>query len=347
MNELAANARRERKVLDLEISNSSLLAINRTLEHEMRKQNAELRRYRRLSRSGRLSVAPSRSVSGRKSMLLETDTNIDSDELLSSSGSEDSDGDDVENRVSNPSTTSSPIAQSARSARSRFQDPEPPTLDLTAHKTLLLESQKLNQSIKRCLNTTSTLLTTGKAALDHRPLAPSTENLGPKVLTPDELDDAPPEQGRGLLSPSLVGVSSANPWERSPGTIASPDGGLSTPDFSKWGPSTEAQTPLFPPLAEEANSPAEEAPLEPTDYEDEGNETASLDGVSSHAPSPAPVPVPSEEGEAAMPPPARPPPEPSDSEEDVGVALTTPGNRSSMQNLGHYLQAFGIFGGGS
>lgn len=65
MNELAANARRERKVLDLEISNSSLLAINRTLEREMRKQNAELRRYRRLSRSGRISIAPSsRSASG-------------------------------------------------------------------------------------------------------------------------------------------------------------------------------------------------------------------------------------------------------------------------------------------
>ena len=64
MNELAANARRERKALDLEISNSSLLAINRTLEREMRKQNAELRRYRRLSRSGRFSVTPiSRSVS--------------------------------------------------------------------------------------------------------------------------------------------------------------------------------------------------------------------------------------------------------------------------------------------
>lgn len=347
MNELAANARRERKVLDLEISNSSLLAINRTLESEMRKQNAELRRYRRLSRSGRLSVAPSCSVSGRKSMLSETDTNIDSDELLSPSASEDSEGDNIENRISNPSTSSSPTAHSARSARSRFQDPEPPTLDLTAHKPLLLESQKLNQSMKRCLDTTSTLLATGKAALEHRLLPHSTENLGPKVLTPDELEDNQPEQGRGLLSPSLVGESSANPWERSLGTMASLDGGLSTPDISKWGPPTEAQTPLFPPLAAEANCPAEDAPAELTDHdEEEGNETASLDGVSSHAPSPAPVPVPSEEGEEAMPPPARPPPEPSDSE-DVGKALTTPGNRSSMQNLGHYLQAFGIFGGGS
>jgi hypothetical protein len=49
-------------VLDLEISNSSLLAINRTLEREMRKQSAELRRFRRLSRSGRLSI---RTISGQ------------------------------------------------------------------------------------------------------------------------------------------------------------------------------------------------------------------------------------------------------------------------------------------
>ena len=56
MNELAANARRERKVLDLEISNSSLLAINRSLEKEVRKQKAELRRFRRMSRAGRFSM---------------------------------------------------------------------------------------------------------------------------------------------------------------------------------------------------------------------------------------------------------------------------------------------------
>lgn len=83
MNELAANARRERKVLDLEISNSSLLAINRTLEREMRKQTAELRRFRRLSCSGRLSVAPSRSASGKMSMLSEATDELD-DNLLTS-----------------------------------------------------------------------------------------------------------------------------------------------------------------------------------------------------------------------------------------------------------------------
>src|SRR5690606_26405434 len=49
--ELVANARRERRVQDLEIRNGSLEAINRTLERQLRKQTAELRRYQRLSRS--------------------------------------------------------------------------------------------------------------------------------------------------------------------------------------------------------------------------------------------------------------------------------------------------------
>lgn len=73
LNELAANARRERKVLDLEITNSSLEAINRTLEREMRKQTAELRRYRRLSRSGRLSINTAGSTRSSIDGVLQTD----------------------------------------------------------------------------------------------------------------------------------------------------------------------------------------------------------------------------------------------------------------------------------
>lgn len=58
VSELAADARRERKVLDLEISNSSLLAINSSLEREVRRQKAELKRFRRLSRAGKFGFAP-------------------------------------------------------------------------------------------------------------------------------------------------------------------------------------------------------------------------------------------------------------------------------------------------
>ena len=243
MNELAANARRERKVLDLEISNSSLLAINRTLEREMRKQTAELRRYRRLSRSGRLSVAPT-SKSQRRSKLSDSPSATDSDEDLSVSDSDDDqDGEGDHSAKSSASNRSD--SPSARAARTRFRDPERLPLDLSAHRLLLLESQKMNQAIKRCLGHSDALIAAGKLALDEhaQPLEP--ETLGPKVLTPDEYDDDTFIRGQGLLSPSLgAGNSSMNPWERSFAQIGGLDGGLQTPDYTRWGSSNTAEPEL-------------------------------------------------------------------------------------------------------
>ncbi len=63
LDELVINARRERKVQDLQITNASLEAINRSLERQLRKQKAEIRQYRRLSRSGRLSLTSVRIAS--------------------------------------------------------------------------------------------------------------------------------------------------------------------------------------------------------------------------------------------------------------------------------------------
>ena len=229
MNELAANARRERKVLDLEISNSSLLAINRTLEREMRKQTAELRRFRRLSRSGRLSVAPSRSASGKMSMLSEA-----TDEL--GHGLSDSD-EDLEDLLSSLSSTSATSHPSSPVAHARFGDPERVELDLATHRALLLDSQKLNVSIKRCLSTSESLLAAAKEALAHHEEPLQLEHLGPRVLTPDDVGDEMLGQGQGLLSPSLNhGIS--NPWERSLGSIESlveelPGKELVIPDYSQ------------------------------------------------------------------------------------------------------------------
>ena len=242
MNELAANARRERKVLDLEISNSSLLAINRTLEREMRKQNAELRRYRRLSRSGRLSVAPT-SHPGRESKSSKTDTAIESDDLLSNSDAEVND-EDIFSVQSSHSNASDP--PSAHAARARFQDQDKPSLDLSAHRLLLLESQKMNQSIKRCLNHSDALIAVGRQALQQQAQQAETENLGPKVLTPDEYNEHSIEQGQGLLSPGLGHRGpNINPWERSFAQIGGLDGGLETPDYTKWGPETEPELPVY------------------------------------------------------------------------------------------------------
>ena len=259
MNELAANARRERKVLDLEISNSSLLAINRTLEREMRKQTAELRRFRRLSRSGRLSVAPSRSASGKMSMVSEATDELD-DNLLDS----DDELEDLLSNISSNSATSRPSSPTARAAHARFGDPERVELDLATHRSLLLDSQKLNVSIKRCLSHSESLLASGKKALacHAEPLEP--ENLEPRVLTPDEIGDEIFNQGQGLLSPSLKhGMS--NPWERTLGSIGSLvegllDEGLETPDYSRWDPPSNTQTSL--PDGDKRYSPV--LPDEPT-----------------------------------------------------------------------------------
>lgn len=367
MNELAAKARRERKVLDLEISNSSLLAINRTLEREMRKQNAELRRYRRLSRSGRISIAPSsRSASGIVSRLSGTNASISSDDLVSSTD-EDDDPADLHSTLSSTSGGSRPCSPATRAARARFQDPTRVELDLTAHRALLLDSQKLNLAIKRCLSQSQSLILSGRRALEYQAIAPEPENLGPRVLTPNEFEGDLISCGQGLLSPSLD-QNFTNPWERSLGSMGSQDSGLETPDYSKWGHPTAAQTPFA-----ESQEPMTEPSIDGAELEyvkdaaqgirtemddgslisieDEARRTsmvASIDGLDDESDSgsesyvheersvlttqginPDSYAARAERKEAMRPPDLQP---------------GQPGYRGSMQNLGHYLQAFSIFG---
>ncbi|KAK2767742.1 hypothetical protein FQN54_003900 [Arachnomyces sp. PD_36] len=196
-NELAANARRERKVLDLEISNSSLLAINRTLEREMRKQNAELRRYRRLSRSGRLSIAGSmRSVSGGGlSIVSETDDTFSELSSALNSPEELSEISDNDSSFADDDTLS-PGSVAEHDARHRIRDEKRFFLDLAKHQELLVDSQKMNQSIKRCLSWTEELLRDGKRALAYKVHVSDVE-IGGRVLSSDDTET---EGGRGLLS---------------------------------------------------------------------------------------------------------------------------------------------------
>ena len=395
MNELAANARRERKVLDLEISNSSLLAINRTLEREMRKQNAELRRFRRLSRTSRLSLMPSsRSASGKMSLLSEATDGMNEDFSLLDSEEDDDDADDILSSLSSKSTTSHP-SPTARAARARFQDPVNIKLDLSAHHALLLDSQKLNQSIKRCLSHSETLIASCKEQLAYQAQPPEPENLGARVLTPDDIGDENLNQGRGLLSPGLGHHGSSNPWERSLGYPGSLDGGLETPDYSRWGPPTATESSYLDPDStitdlETASQPNDnnnddssgagdltiadehmqspqllDSDSEPdeddTNDKRRASEIASLDGLddSFDAPDADHEPVPqhtlpttrhgNENGNGNVhdhrpPSPIRiiPSPDPAAAAAGGGGGV---GNRGSMQGLGHYLQAFSIFGG--
>ena len=254
LNELAANARRERKVLDLEISNSSLLAINRTLEREMRKQTAELRRFRRLSRSRRLSVAPPRAASGRKSKFSENAAETDDHSFLDSDEERVDDMEDMLSNLSSTSAASRPSSTIAHAADDRFQDPKRIELDLAAHRALLEDSQKMNTSIKRCLEQSENLLESGKRALAYHAEAPEAENLGPRVLTPDEVDGGNFGQGQGLLSPSLDHVME-NPWERSLGSLGSLDADWKTPGNIQSGPQTEVQGPFLALTDEKVTEP--------------------------------------------------------------------------------------------
>ncbi|KAI9745069.1 MAG: hypothetical protein M1818_001347 [Claussenomyces sp. TS43310] len=186
MNELAANARRERKVLDLEIRNSSLEAINRTLERQMRKQSAELRRYRRLSRSGRLSIAT--APSARTS--IGTLSIIGEDGVASSDMSDDSDLDEEMDEEDDDSDlddgTLSPGAMAANDLRHRRKDEKRLQLDLSKHQQLLVDSQKMNQSLKRCLGWSEEMIGEGKKALAYSVRVSDVE-LGGRVLVPEEL----------------------------------------------------------------------------------------------------------------------------------------------------------------
>ena len=201
MQELAAAARRERKVQDLEISNSSLLAINRALERKMRDQSAELRRFRRLSRSGRLSLASSAigGSIGNLAILSETSdhsTSESEDETEDDSLSYSSDEPDDDN-----ASSLSPSALAESDARHRFKDEKRLKLDLAKHKQQLIDSQKMNQSIKRCLGWTEELIKDGRRALEYTVRVSDVE-LGGRVLSPDEVEGVDEEEVYGLAGVS-------------------------------------------------------------------------------------------------------------------------------------------------
>ncbi|KAF4553145.1 Hypothetical protein D9617_8g051590 [Elsinoe fawcettii] len=183
----AADARRERKVLDLEISNSSLLAINRSLEREVKKQKAELKRYRRLSRAGRFSVAPAGiadedfddalphvdgGLVGRPSSPFQEDV---SDMDFSDESTSDDDEPSSDDRAS-------------KEEKQRAKDEAQLKNDLRKHRDLLLDTARMNRSLQRCLTWTEDLIKDGKKALTHQ--VPSSEiRLGGRVLEAEEEEE--------------------------------------------------------------------------------------------------------------------------------------------------------------
>ncbi|KAH6847056.1 hypothetical protein B0I37DRAFT_414826 [Chaetomium sp. MPI-CAGE-AT-0009] len=203
--ELVANARRERKVQDLQITNASLEAINRTLERQLRKQTAELRRYQRLSRSGVLGMGsigsrlPSESAVEGGGL---AKADIDLDGLSEKEGENDAedakdakdadldepDEPEEEDDMSGSEASGemSPGATELRQEKRR-RDERRLEVDLSRHQQLLVDSQKINQSLKRCLGWTEELIREGKRALEYQVRA-SDIGLGGRVLAPEEVE---------------------------------------------------------------------------------------------------------------------------------------------------------------
>jgi hypothetical protein len=201
MNDLASNARRERKVLDLEISNSSLLAINRQLEREVRKQKAELRRFRRLSRAGRFSAESNEeafSTVGVSEMEYLTDMSEEED---AHNGDLDEEEPEYSSESSFDENAMSPTVLAEKDAEYRLRDEKRLQLDLTKHRDLLIDSQKMNQSLKRCLDWTEELIKDGRKALAYQ-VRPSDVKLGGRVLSTEDTQALDPdEESKALLSP--------------------------------------------------------------------------------------------------------------------------------------------------
>ncbi|CAK7212255.1 hypothetical protein SCUCBS95973_001402 [Sporothrix curviconia] len=232
VDELVAIARRERKVQDLEITNASLEAINRSLERQLRKQKNELRQFRRLSRSGRLSLAPlggddgGLGSSGLASALPGTLPGGGGSRITSSStvegpmrdldhllgedesfdfGDEGEDVDDDNSDMDNPfneydhdldhdndhdhSSDNDPeLDLDNENLTRRKRDERRLQLDLQQHRQLLVDSQKMNQSIKRCMNWTEALIQEGQKALAFQ-VRVSEVQLGGRVLAADEVEE--------------------------------------------------------------------------------------------------------------------------------------------------------------
>lgn len=203
MNELAANARRERKVLDLEISNSSLLAINRSLEKEVRKQKTELRRFRRMSRAGRFSMDTMDTIDATETYSVGGASNVGDLSDMSEEKEEEEplEEEDEDSDSSLDESQLSPSAQAERDETRRIRDEKRLQLDLAKHRELLIDSQKMNQSLKRCMNWTEQLIKDGQKAIEYK-VHVSDVKLGGRVLVAeDEHEDEPLEESRGLLSP--------------------------------------------------------------------------------------------------------------------------------------------------
>jgi hypothetical protein len=103
--------------------------------------------------------------------------------------------DDLSDVSDNDSSFVGDGTQSPSDVHYRAGDEKRFCLDLAKHQELLVDSQKINQSLKRCLSWTEELIQEGKRALEYKVHVSDIE-IGGRVLMSDELG----ESARALLS---------------------------------------------------------------------------------------------------------------------------------------------------
>lgn len=137
----------------------------------------------------------------------------------------------------------SPSVMAERDAKHRKRDEARLQLDLSKHQQLLVDSQKINQSIKRCLDWTEELINEGRKALEYNVRVSDVE-LGGRVLNPlEEEDDERPLTSDGasdgdgasedamtltekmLDASTILGGWSFEPQDRDSGIELPSDGG--------------------------------------------------------------------------------------------------------------------------
>jgi hypothetical protein len=102
---------------------------------------------------------------------------------------EDEDEDlEIEESSESESGSLSPAAMAESDLRHRKKDEKRLQLDLSKHQQLLIDSQKMNQSLKRCLGWTEELISEGRKALEYHVRVSDVE-LGGRVLAPEEVGD--------------------------------------------------------------------------------------------------------------------------------------------------------------
>ncbi|KAF2863427.1 hypothetical protein K470DRAFT_262172 [Piedraia hortae CBS 480.64] len=183
--EIAADARHARKVLDLEISNSSLLAINASLERQMRKQKAELKRLRRLSMPSAFSFKPKHVMEEGESIEEEDDDCSSRPSDMDPSFDNVSGDESVDNLDAPDGSRSSSGVFRLRESDPIRRDEKRFMRDMQKHKELLTQSQMVNQSIRRCMNATEEMIKEGQKALAYR-VRVSDVKMGGRVLHPGD-----------------------------------------------------------------------------------------------------------------------------------------------------------------